>query len=267
MYNLSEISDELTEIGRHAAARQQDIMFTDRQLKEDGSILTEIDVEIQTAIIDLLQGWRPELGLLAEENDVADIQDPSTVVAVIDPIDGTDSFSQGMQTWAISIGLIDPFRGPIAGFVAAPRMGLYVIADEDGQISVDGGRVCAPDPSIRLDKNFNLCVSSRVHQTLELTRFPGKTRSFGSAALHLLWPALFPGVGAALQDAGTFIWDIGGVLAVTALAGYETTYLDGKPIDWRSLLSDPKTNDVVLVSSPAVSKELRALVRLRLIAT
>lgn len=96
-----------------------------------------------------------------------------------------------------------------------------------------------------------------------MASFPGKARSFGSAALHLLWPALFPGVGAAMQDAGTFIWDIAGAMAITAKAGYTNAYLDGGTIDWQLLLYNPKLTEAVLVSSPAITSELQSMIQTR----
>lgn len=261
MHKLSEIFDDLIAIGEQAASCQANYDFSNRQHKEDGSILTEVDLETQQSITRVILDWDPSMGILGEENCLRKEPTTENYTAVIDPIDGTDSFSQGMQTWAISIGIVHPVRGPVAGFVAAPRMGIYAVVDEDGQICIRGACVSKPECDATINQSSNLCVSSRVQQSLDIASFPGKVRSFGSAALHLLWPALYPGVIASMQDAGAFIWDIAGAMAITRAVGYECAYIDGETIDWQSLLIQPELDKAVLISTPSTTSGLQSMLK------
>lgn len=260
---LSAIQDELQGIGCEAAEQQARLRFADRQLKADGSVLTATDLYIQENLIEVLKTWDPTLHILCEEEDARTPPPAGVRVAIIDPIDGTDSFSQGMSTWAISVGIVDPDAGPIAGFVAAPALNLWVIADTDDSVSCNDKPLARPISIDTIDHNTNLCVSSRVHQSLDMTAFPGKVRSFGSAALHLLWPSLYDGVAGAIQEPTAYVWDIAGAMAVARHSGYGCSYLSGAPIDWRRLTVQPRLPDAVLITAPGVQSQLRAMLRWR----
>jgi myo-inositol-1(or 4)-monophosphatase len=167
----------------------------------------------------------------------------------IDPIDGTDVYSQGMAGWCVSVGLLDRSLTPVAGVLVAPRLGLTFVADL-GQPGTLNGRVLSlPDEPLPLEERANLMIPSRSHWFLDLHRFPGKCRSLGSAALHLVYPLAYQAVYAAIQVPGAHIWDIAGAHALCRAVGACFEYLDGRPVDYAPLL-DGRPFEEVILSGP-----------------
>ena len=80
-------------------------------------LVTEIDKKSDAMIVDFLQREYPEHAILAEESGESG-QD-SEYRWVIDPLDGTTNYSQGLPIFAVSIAL--EHRGePVLGVVYAP---------------------------------------------------------------------------------------------------------------------------------------------------
>ncbi|MDN5726173.1 MAG: hypothetical protein L0G99_09625 [Propionibacteriales bacterium] len=72
-------------------------------LKEDGSPVTEGDLEVNHALVEVLAESRPDDGVLSEE--VPEITGTSGRRWIIDPIDGTRSFMKGRPGWGTHIAL------------------------------------------------------------------------------------------------------------------------------------------------------------------
>ncbi|MBC8185266.1 hypothetical protein H8E88_29585 [candidate division KSB1 bacterium] len=112
------------------------ITHSAHSLKADRSVLTQADVEISNfsrgAINDLL---KTSDHILIDEEDIESSQylDPSYLEAtpfiwVIDPIDGTRAFSNGMPNFGISIGLLKDLK-PWLGVVYFPMLGELFYCD------------------------------------------------------------------------------------------------------------------------------------------
>jgi fructose-1,6-bisphosphatase/inositol monophosphatase family enzyme len=71
--------------------------------KEDGTIVTEVDVEIEKFIRSEIYNKYPNHSLHGEEEE--DVNNNSSYRWIIDPIDGTLSFSSGIPFYGILIGL------------------------------------------------------------------------------------------------------------------------------------------------------------------
>ena len=71
--------------------------------KEDGTIVTEVDVEIEKFIRHEISNKYPNHSLHGEEEE--DVNNNSSYRWIIDPIDGTLSFSSGVPFYGILIGL------------------------------------------------------------------------------------------------------------------------------------------------------------------
>lgn len=234
MHDIRWLVALVREAGRRAARRQRELDFGARALKEDGSVVTEVDRETEDFLCERIHARLPEANLVTEERGRGFAAGREWTF-VIDPIDGTDSFSQGLPTWAVSVGVLDAALVPVAGVVCAPRLGLMFAADGRGRVRNGAREALAPAPVAELTPLAGLAISSRAHRSFDVHRFPGKVRGHGSAALHLVYPAIFGGIVAALQDGGANAWDIAGAHAICRAAGCHFAYLDGRPVDYRAL--------------------------------
>ncbi|WLH81029.1 MULTISPECIES: inositol monophosphatase family protein [unclassified Pseudomonas] len=96
-------------------------------------VVSIADRELEVFIKERLAEQFPDDGFVGEEGGAADLQ--ARCVWVVDPIDGTSCFVNGLHTWCVSIGLLvdgQPWLGAVADanhnelFHACRGLGAYV---------------------------------------------------------------------------------------------------------------------------------------------
>lgn len=124
--------DYLTRIERALQAAKQAVAdFTpgaiESVLKTGGDPLTEADLAVNEVLLKSL--LKPGEGWLSEENadDAARLK--CSRVWIVDPIDGTREFIQGIPEWCISVGLVEGGR-PVAGGIFNPATDELIIGGE-----------------------------------------------------------------------------------------------------------------------------------------
>lgn len=228
-----------------ALAAQRRMRAAERTLKRDGSVVTETDKQIDEYLFQQIAALYPQANVLTEEAVRAfDSKKPCTFA--VDPIDGTDVFSQGMAGWCVSIALLDRALLPIAGIVYAPKLDLLLFADVGKRATLNGAELSPPEPSEPLSDRSNVMVMSQLHRRLDLSKLPGKIRNIGSAALHLCFPLLYSGVIGAIEGPAGHIWDIAGAHAVNLSLGFDLELLSGGPIDYTRMIDGSPVGDVIL---------------------
>lgn len=97
--------------------------------KNDGSFVTEVDLEIERRIRALLRDRFPDHGILGEEYGSA--VEGSTVSWILDPIDGTHNFMRGIPLFAT---LLAAQRDGVTevGVISAPALGRRWFASRGG---------------------------------------------------------------------------------------------------------------------------------------
>jgi 3'-phosphoadenosine 5'-phosphosulfate (PAPS) 3'-phosphatase len=87
--------------------------------KSDGSLVTSADLWVDGEIKNAIASTFPKHGILSEENN--NVFPNTEWCWVIDPIDGTANFTQGLPIWSISLGLL--YQGtPVFGYVRLPSL-------------------------------------------------------------------------------------------------------------------------------------------------
>lgn len=130
---------------REGAVRQN----KDVQTKRDGSLVTEVDQQIESLLVARFKSEFPVAAVLGEEGAI-DTEGRSAEEVyreffgapfqiTIDPIDGTKNFIAGRPQYCLAAGLsmrIDAGIWPIAGVVAVPEEGKMLWSD-DSQVVVE----------------------------------------------------------------------------------------------------------------------------------
>lgn len=122
---LDAVSAAAREAGQVAMARWRgEFAHWD---KVPGEVVTELDIELDTLLIERLGGIDPEAGWLSEET--VDSAERLLVprVWVVDPIDGTRDFVRGRRGWAVSVALVEGGRS-IIGVLDAPARDEHWVA-------------------------------------------------------------------------------------------------------------------------------------------
>ena len=93
------------------------------RIKDDGSIVTDVDILVEKNIREILSNYFPEDSIFGEE--LGFTKGNSSRVWIIDPIDGTTAFSQRRPEWGT---LIASYENTIldTGIVICPIQDIYV---------------------------------------------------------------------------------------------------------------------------------------------
>jgi myo-inositol-1(or 4)-monophosphatase len=255
--SIENVLEHVEAAGRMGTEAQQRMHLAERSYKDDGSVVTETDKLLDEYLFGHIAALYPQANILTEETVRAfDVHKPYTFA--VDPIDGTDVFSQGMAGWCVSVGLFDGTLIPIAGIVYAPKLDLLLFADVGQRASLNGVELSPPQPSEPLSDRSNVMVMSQLHRRLDLRKLPGKVRNVGSAALHLCFPLIYSGVIGSIEGDGGHIWDIAGAHAINRSLGFDLKLLSGGPIDYSRMLDGSPVGDVILAGHKRRIGELRA---------
>jgi myo-inositol-1(or 4)-monophosphatase len=104
---------------------------------EGSSPVTAADHAANDILHAMLRGARPGYGWLSEETDDDAARLAQARVFIVDPIDGTRAFMNGLDTWCVSAAVTELGR-TIAGVLYAPSLDELYIADADGRVEKNG---------------------------------------------------------------------------------------------------------------------------------
>ena len=163
--------------------------------KGRGNFTTETDLAVESAVLERLRKEYPDHAVLSEERsgELADWK--HGWLWVVDPIDGTHNFSQGIPHFCFTIALCHEGE-PVLGLTYAPMTGEEFLARKGGGLLVNGEPASASaTPSLAeavlgMDLGYD---DSRAWKLLSLLveLWPGvqSVRVMGSAALGLAFAA------------------------------------------------------------------------------
>jgi fructose-1,6-bisphosphatase/inositol monophosphatase family enzyme len=256
--SIAELLEPVRTAGAMALQEQRRSGFVQKTYKQDGSPVTEVDQRVEDYLYAEISRRWPAANILTEET--VHPYDPARAYTfALDPIDGTDVYSQGMAGWCVSVGLLDGGLRPVAGIVYAPRLDLLFFADVGQEATCDGYAIVLPHRWDAHSERSRLMVSSRIYRELDLANYTGKGWGVGSAALHICFPLIYPDVIGSLQHRGTYIWDLAGAHAITLSHGLDVEYWSGAGVDYAALVDGGQVPDTILSGSPLVLQSLRSV--------
>ncbi len=235
MQDFSRIEQAVREAGRTARQKQKEAGIA---YKNDGSVVTEVDLQTEKYLAQVIAGEFPDANIVSEEFP-SKFQAGRRFTFTIDPIDGTDSYSQGIPGWCVAVGILDSNLQPIGGIVAAPRWGsdpddgIFISAVPDEEVKAFG--ILLPSGPDGTHGGSQLLVGSKVHRRYDFSAYPGKIRSFGSSILHVISPLLHSSIEGALIPP-CYIWDIAAAHGIISRRGLGLEYMNGSPIRYETMV-------------------------------
>ncbi len=233
MKSIRSLVDYVKEAGELAFSEQSRVL---RSMKQDGSVVTEIDKKLDKFLAGAIKKEFSDVNIITEEAE-SDYNPDLPFSFAIDPVDGTDSFSQQMPGWCVSVGLLKN-TVPVAGIVYAPgwgaKGGTLIVSDLDGSVELNG-RLLEREDSQPDSEGVQVLAGSQVFKQFDLRPFEGKFRSVGSTVIDMIGPLIHRNVKAALVHKA-YLWDIAAAHAILRNYGLTAEYADGRPIDYRPLL-------------------------------
>jgi myo-inositol-1(or 4)-monophosphatase len=217
--------------------------------KSARDVVTEADHLSEDLVISAIRGRFPDDAILAEESGAhaaAEARPVNGRLWVIDPLDGTVNYANGLPVFCVSIGFVVDGR-PTAGAVRDPTRSETFAATADGPATLNGRPIRASTKDKLSDGVISLSLAGRsvTNRARAIRKEIRIARSMGSASLALA----YVGNGrfdAFVQESGMSAWDVAAAGLVAERAGATVTAFDG------SAWYDParKTRTVGTVAAP-----------------
>jgi myo-inositol-1(or 4)-monophosphatase len=232
--------------------------------KSARDVVTEADHLSEALILEAIRARYPNDAILAEETGehraIAGEAPTSGRgrVWIVDPLDGTVNYANGIPVFCVSIGLVVDGR-PAVGVILDPTRSESFAATADGPATLNGRQVHASDKEKLSDFVISMSLggrsaASRARNVRKAIRI---SRNMGSAALALAYVANGR-FDAFIQQGGLSAWDVAAAGLIAERGGATVTAMDGGP--WFDLAHSPKSIGI-LAAPPAHHETLLRLVR------
>ena len=151
--------------------------------KEDGTTVTSADKEIDQFIGEEIQVRYPMDNILSEELSPK-YTDNGSAVWIVDPIDGTTNYSQGLPLWGISIARLENGY-PTIGVLYFPILDMLCYASKGQGAFENNKRISARRPAV-VDRYSIFTCSSGTERYYKIGEgLRAKRRTFGSTIYEL----------------------------------------------------------------------------------
>ncbi len=213
------------------------------RIKEDGSVVTELDYRLQGAITESLGARFPQIPLLGEEmphsEQKAILEASHSGVWCLDPLDGTTNYSSGFPLFGVSLALIvgqqvilgvvyDPVRDEV--FSAGEGAGAFL----NGVPLATAGEHAINEAVAVVDYKR---LTGRLAERLVRSPPYRSQRNLGSTVLEWCW--LAAGRFQLYLHGGQKLWDYAAGSLVLKEAGGWSTSFDRNPMRFGSLVKRP----------------------------
>jgi myo-inositol-1(or 4)-monophosphatase len=230
------------------------------EIKHDGTKVTAVDIAISQHIQAAITARFPADQFFSEE--LMPTAHPMPVTArfcwVLDPIDGTNNFINGIIYCAISLALLEHGE-PVYG----------VIYDMARRVLIQGGpgrgvwdgekkaRASAEPPNANSLIGFHSPVDKGHAAEGKRLIENFKIRGLGSSTLHLAYVSI--GLIDGVVDHNNKVWDIAAACALLKEAGVEIHYLENPPFPMKEFTLKALRVQYV-AGNPAMVKALRTAI-------
>jgi fructose-1,6-bisphosphatase/inositol monophosphatase family enzyme len=234
---------DLAEDAAFAADLVREAGLLAQELRESGlrvdtktsvsDVVTAADHAAERLIVDHLDAWRPDDGVIAEEGNRRSSVSGRTWV--IDPVDGTYNFVHGLGWWCSAVALVADDE-PVLGAVYHPHEDALYVGGPDLPTTRNGEPI---PPLVDVDL-AHTCATTYLHPPF----FDGEVgaafaRAVGGAAtLRMLGSGSLDLIAVARGQLGVFVqhsvapWDWYPSTAILRGAGGATRRLQAAGVEW-----------------------------------
>lgn len=198
--------------------------------KSDYTPFTDVELAMESLVISFLQSRFPGDQIVTEETGINGAL--TERIWMLDPIDGTKIYLNGLPNWGISLGLLENGQ-PVIGFFYLPKTNeLYWGGPEYGAYLNEVSISQIPLPELDSPLSF-IAVPTNAHRKYRID-YP-RLRSFGSTAAHFCYLAQGAAVGVLTRRIN--LWDVAGILPILSVTGRGLRFLSGSPFEPRNYLA------------------------------
>lgn len=233
--------------------------------KEDkNQVLTKTDLEIGDFLVGKICENYPTHNIIDEEAGIVD--NKSKFTWVVDPIDGTSNFANGIPMYGIMVALLEKGQ-PVAGGIAQPSF-LEIFYAEKNQGAFCNNTVIRVSQEKEL---INSLVAYGIDGHQENTKFTEdecfllskivlKIRNLRASNSCYDFTAVATGKYGAYLNQTSKIWDNVAPQIIIEEAGGIYTDFRGKPIDYSDPISKANNNFIYVAAAPEIHKQLLSII-------
>ena len=224
--------------------------------KPDRTLVTQADLEVEQLLAEQIDKAFPRHSFIGEESLRTAPAQLSDIVWVVDPIDGTTTFSQGLPGWGIAIGVLQAGK-PLLGFYYMPLLDDLTYASPGG-VFCNNRRLRRTLRNSWRQKGF-LALSASAHRDFRINIH--RSRALGSSGTNLIYTARGSATAAFLPKA--YLWDLVAGAAIVERLGGELRYLDGTLVNYKALLDGRLAPQPIIAGHASVLTTLSGAIQLR----
>jgi myo-inositol-1(or 4)-monophosphatase len=232
--------------------------------KSARDVVTEADHLSEAMILDGIRADYPGDAILAEETGEhkAKAGDAPTSgrgrVWIVDPLDGTVNYANGLPIFCVSIGLVVD-GVPVVGVVFDPTRDDMFAATADGAATLNGRPIHASEKEKLSDYVISMSLNGRTapSRSRNVRKAIRISRNMGSAALALAYVANGR-FDAFIQQGGLSSWDVAAAGLIAERGGATVTSMSGDA--WFDVARGPRSIGI-LAAPPAHHEGLLKFVR------
>lgn len=226
--------------------------------KADGAgPVTEADLAVNDMLQQVLLLARPDYGWLSEETEDGKLRLGHERVFIVDPIDGTRSFTEGSNTWAHAIAVAE--RGEVtAAVIYLPLRDLLYTASAGGGAHLNGVAINATDIA---DFELSCILAAKPAMAAQSWRAgvcPPFKRAYRPSLAYRLGLVAQAKFDAMLTLRPSWEWDIAAGALIVSEAGGTISDQRGAPLRFNN--ADPRLDGVVAGGHAIHSALIDALV-------
>ena len=222
-------------------------------VKQDGSLVTDIDRRTQERLLAKLRRRWPRYGFIGEEMTYAEqsavCEQSRDGYWALDPLDGTTNFTAGFPFYGVSLALVVEGH-PQLGVTFDPVRDECFTAQRGRGACLNGRRLACPAATSTLGECIAIIDYKRLAGDLaeRLVRSPPyrSQRNLGSSTLEWCW--LAAGRAHIYLHGGQSLWDFAAGHLILTEAGGLATSLSGESLDYARL----RKRSVVAAVNPAL---------------
>ena len=144
----------------------------------EGDLVTDIDYLVERFLIERIRAEYPDFAIISEEfNADTELSDNCFI---IDPIDGTKNFANGLPLWGIQVACRKNGE-TIASVISMPALKEFYFADEGGAY-LNGEKISVREGSI-LNAFYAVIGGDVIEAATRMQKYGSTHRVFGAACV------------------------------------------------------------------------------------
>lgn len=217
--------------------------FLVKQKDAENDLVTNLDLKIEKYLIGEINKEYPEFDIVSEEfnNNQKETKD----CFIIDPIDGTINFANGLPLWGIQIACVKDGK-TVASVISMPKINEFYWADETGAY-VNDKKINVNEVPIK-NALYTVNGGSVLSSIQRMKKHALSSRNFGSVGVSMAFVASGKIHGAVFvndkpwdYEPGLFLCKMAGA-SIKNINGFHAAAMNKKFLDLLELETAKKTN-------------------------